>query len=54
MKCEDLRLIQEWFTQFSKIRDKYKILKEDIYNIDKIGFKINIIFVIKVICGLEI
>ena len=42
MKYEDPQLIKDWFKRVEKIIEKYRIVQEDIYNIDKTGFQIDI------------
>ncbi|RFU24894.1 hypothetical protein B7463_g11440, partial [Scytalidium lignicola] len=47
-KCEDSKLIQQWFNQFLEIKAQYGILDEDIYNFDETGFAIGTITTTKV------
>ena len=37
-----------------KIIEKYRIVQEDIYNIDETGFQIGVTSTAKVVCGFEI
>ncbi|RFU25453.1 hypothetical protein B7463_g10893, partial [Scytalidium lignicola] len=48
-KCEDPKLIQQWFTQFLEIKAQYGILDEDIYNFDETGFAMGTIATTKVV-----
>ncbi|KAL2131434.1 hypothetical protein VTI74DRAFT_5124 [Chaetomium olivicolor] len=43
-KCEDPKVIGEWFTLVRNTRAKYGIVDDDIYNFDETGFIIGIIF----------
>ncbi len=43
-KCEDLKVISEWFALVQNVKAKYSIVDNDIYNFDKTGFIIGIIF----------
>ena len=38
VKCEDSQLIKDWFKRVKEIIKKYRIVPEDIYNVDKTGF----------------
>ena len=38
-KCEDPELIKSWFKYIQKTIQKYGILEQDIYNIDKTSFQ---------------
>jgi RecB family endonuclease NucS len=52
-KCENPKLIQEWFVRFNNIRQKYGIVDNDIYNMDETGFQMGVISTAKIICGSE-
>ena len=43
-KCEDPKVIGEWFTLVQNVKAKYGIVEDDIYNFDKTGFMMGIIF----------
>jgi hypothetical protein len=43
-KCEDPRVISEWFTLVQNVKAKYGIVDDDIYNFDETGFIMGIIF----------
>jgi hypothetical protein len=43
-KCEDPKVIGEWFILVQNTRAKYGIVDDDIYNFDETGFIIGIIF----------
>ena len=43
-KCEDPKVIREWFALVRNMRAKYGIVEEDIYNFDETGFMMGIIF----------
>ncbi|RFU36216.1 hypothetical protein B7463_g148, partial [Scytalidium lignicola] len=47
-KCEDPKLIQQWFNQFLETKAQYGILDEDIYNFDETGFAMGTIATTKV------
>lgn len=53
-KCEDPKLIKDWFQRVNDAVEKYGILSEDIYNMDETGFQIGIISTAKVVCGSDI
>ena len=44
-KCEDPKVIGEWFTLVRNVKAKYGIVEDDIYNFDETGFMMGIIFV---------
>ena len=48
-KCEDPKLIQDWFTTLQDIQAEFGILDKDIFNFDKTGFAMGIIATIKVV-----
>lgn len=52
-RCEDPKLIQAWFTCVQETIQKYRILMEDIYNIDETGFQMSVASTAKVVCGSE-
>ena len=43
-KCEDPKVIGEWFALVRNIKAKYGIVDDDIYNFDETGFIMGIIF----------
>ena len=43
-KCEDPKVISQWFTHVQNVKAKYGIVDDDIYNFDKTGFMMGIIF----------
>ena len=44
-KCEDPKVIGEWFERVKEIRLQYGILDDDVYNFDETGFAIGVIVV---------
>ena len=44
-KCEDPKAIGEWFALVRNVKAKYGVVDNDMYNFDKIGFMMGIIFV---------
>ena len=44
-KCEDPKVIGEWFALVRNVKAKYSIVDDDIYNFDETGFMMGIIFV---------
>ena len=42
--CEDPKVISDWFRLIQNIKSKYRILDDNIYNFDKTGFMMGIIF----------
>ena len=44
-KCEDPKVIGEWFALVQNVKAKYSIVDDDIYNFDETGFMMGIIFV---------
>ena len=48
-KCEDLKVIREWFALVYNIKVKYGIFDDDIYNFDETGFMMGIIIAIMVV-----
>ena len=53
IKCENSQLIKHWFIRVDKII-KYRIMQEDIYNIDETGFQIGVTSTAKVIYRFKI
>ena len=51
--CEDLAIIQPWFTLVQSIKAKYGIIDEDMYNFDESGFLMGKISSQLVVTGLE-
>ena len=43
-KCEDPKVIGEWFALVWNVKAKYGIVDDDIYNFDETGFMMGIIF----------
>jgi hypothetical protein len=43
-KCEDPKVISEWFALVQNVKAKYGIVDDDIYNFDETGFMMGIIF----------
>jgi hypothetical protein len=52
-KCEDPKLIREYFDTLQPVRSEYGIVNEDIYNFDETGFALGIIATAKVICSCD-
>ncbi|KFY20795.1 hypothetical protein V491_03425 [Pseudogymnoascus sp. VKM F-3775] len=52
-KCEDPKIIQEWFSLVRNIIAKYNILEQDIYNFDEAGFAMGVIATAKVVTSSE-
>jgi len=52
-QCKDPELIKGWFAQFYNAIQKYGILEQDIYNIDKTDFQMGVISTAKVVCSSE-
>jgi hypothetical protein len=52
-KCEDPKVIQEWFECIQRTIMQYGILPEDIYNFDETGFAMGLISTTKVITRAE-
>ena len=50
-KCEDLKIIQEYFDHVRDAISEYGILSEDIYNFDETGFAMRLCATAKVITG---
>ena len=42
-KCEDLKIIREWFAFMYNVKAKYGIFDENSYNFDETGFIMGII-----------
>ena len=43
-KCEDPKVVSEWFALVRNVKAKYGIVDDDIYNFDETGFIMGIIF----------
>jgi hypothetical protein len=43
-KCEDPKVIGEWFALVRNVKAKYGIVDDDIYNFDETGFMMGVIF----------
>ncbi len=43
-KCEDPKVVSEWFALVQNVKAKYSIVEDDIYNFDETGFMMGIIF----------
>ena len=43
-KCEDPKVIGEWFALVQNVKAKYGIVEDGIYNFDETGFMMGIIF----------
>lgn len=41
-RCEDLKVIDEWFRLVQETRTKYGIVDDDIYNFDETGFMMGV------------
>ncbi|KFZ20749.1 hypothetical protein V502_03005 [Pseudogymnoascus sp. VKM F-4520 (FW-2644)] len=52
-KCEDPKIIQDWFSPVQNVIAKYSILEQDIYNFDEAGFAIRVIATAKVVTSSE-
>ena len=52
-KCEDPKIIQEWFSLVRNTVAKYGILEQDIYNFNEAGFVMGVIATAKVVISLE-
>jgi hypothetical protein len=52
--CEDLVIIRDQFKLVRNTVAKYRILEEDIYNFDKVGFIIGVIAIAKVVISIEL
>ena len=52
-KCEDPKVISEWFALVRNVKAKYGIVDDDIYNFDETGFMMGIIFVGIVVTTLD-
>ena len=48
-KCEDLKVISEWFALVYNTKAKYGILDDDIYNFDETGFIMGVAATLKVV-----
>ncbi|KAJ6262803.1 hypothetical protein Dda_1360 [Drechslerella dactyloides] len=52
-KCEDPKLIGDWFQLIKAVKAKYGIADDDIYNFDETGFAIGMISTTTVVTGAE-
>jgi len=52
-KCEDPKVIREWFALVYNIKVKYGILDDDMYNFDETSFIIGIIIATMVVTTLD-
>jgi hypothetical protein len=52
-KCEDPKVIRDWFQLVQNIITKYGIQEQDIYNFDETGFQMGVISTAKVVTGAE-
>nr|KMM64830.1 hypothetical protein CPAG_01182 [Coccidioides posadasii RMSCC 3488] len=52
-KCEDRKVIQDWFKTLGDIIAEHGIPMEDIYNFDETGFAMGLCATIKVITSAE-
>jgi len=52
-KCEDLKVIHEWFECVQTAIQQYRILDDDIYNFDETGFAMGLIATAKVVTRAE-
>src|SRR5450432_1389733 len=52
-KCEDPKVIRDWFQLVQNTIAKYGIQEQDIYNFDETGFQMGVISTAKVITGAE-
>ncbi|EED11564.1 conserved hypothetical protein [Talaromyces stipitatus ATCC 10500] len=50
-KCEDPKMIQEYFDRVREVTLEYGILPEDIYNFDETGFAMGLCATAKVVTG---
>jgi hypothetical protein len=48
-KCEDHKVINQWFNLVQNTIVKYGITKQDIYNFDETGFQMGVAYIAKVI-----
>ena len=52
-KCEDPKIIKDWFNLVQKTILKYGIISDDIYNFDETGFAMGLIATAKVITRVD-
>ena len=52
-KCEDSKVISDWFISVQNMKAMYHILDDDLYNFDEIGFMIDMIFTSIVVTTLD-
>ena len=53
-KCEDPKIIKEWFNLVQITIMQYEIAYEDIYNFDETGFAMSLIATVKVVTRADI
>jgi hypothetical protein len=53
-KCEDIKIIREWFDSLSAKITEYGFLPEDIYNFDETGFAMGLIATTRVITSRDV
>ncbi|KAL1955307.1 hypothetical protein VTO42DRAFT_8839 [Malbranchea cinnamomea] len=52
-RCEDPKIIQNWFQLVQNITSEYRILPDDTYNMDEVGFSIGMISTCMVVTNSE-
>ncbi|KFY78544.1 hypothetical protein V499_02324 [Pseudogymnoascus sp. VKM F-103] len=52
-KCKDPKIIKGWFSLVRNTVAKYRILEQDIYNFNEVGFTMGVITTTKVVTSLE-
>ena len=52
-KCEDPKILSEWFNRVQVTRMQYGIADEDIYNFDETGFAMGLVATAKVVTRAE-
>ncbi|KAL1954978.1 hypothetical protein VTO42DRAFT_385 [Malbranchea cinnamomea] len=52
-KCEDPKVIRQWFELVQNTIQKYGVVQKDIYNFDETGFQMGFIGTAKVVTGSE-
>ena len=52
-KCEDPKIIREWFALVYNVKVKYGIFDDDLYNFDETGFMMGIIIATMVVTTLD-
>jgi len=53
VKCEDPKILRDWFWLVYNIITKYRLHEDNIYNFDKTGFQMGVITTAKVVTGSE-